>query len=196
MPGNIYDKYSIGSSRPAARSSSYTLLFDDHVALGSEQPTVSGIAGRQNAIHHIDATGHILRQLSRHADPMAYRGRLRGRISSVASTSFEAKWPGLTDRQTTDGVRIGVQIGRAVRIPAANRETWSPGRWEERITGPTLFRHPAGHGGTLAWRAQRTVRCCSAGQIHDRWGIFRAFIERHEDVAAESRAGRRRLIQE
>ena len=110
---------------------------DIDTSLAGKQRPVAGIAGGQDAIHHIDAQGHVLGELVGHSDAHDVARLFNWQVRLGGGDHVEGQRARLADRQSTDGVPGQVerdQFARALGVPAifgavvyrvdADRERW------------------------------------------------------------------------
>ncbi len=79
-------------------------LFDDHSSEVGKQVTVARVARGQDAIHHVQAAGHVFGKLFRHADAHHVTRPVRRQQRRRERGHFEAQRARLADRESADGV--------------------------------------------------------------------------------------------
>ena len=156
-------------------------VFYHHFTFGGEDPAVAGIAGGQDAIHHVDTAGDVLRQFVRHANAHGVTGPVFGQVRLAGLHHFEAERARLPYGEAPDGVAVSIKIHK---LPGALRaEVWEDGALhdgEEGVAGGRFGNALAVVGEGAFGPAHGSFHGGAGGFMGDR--IRGTFVQHHHDV--------------
>jgi hypothetical protein len=89
-------------------------VLDNDFAFGGEEPAVAGVAGGEDAIHHIDAAGDVFGEFMGHADSHGVARAVFGEEGFGGFHHFEAQRARLADGESSYSIAIGVEFEQAL----------------------------------------------------------------------------------
>jgi len=159
-------------------------VLDDDAPFGREQIPIPGVAGGQDAIHHIDAPRHVLGQLGRHPDPHGVTRPVARQNIACRFHHLQTEGPRLADREAADRVPIGVEVEEGSSAFTAKIRKHRPlDDRKERVAGGERGNAGAEMVVGLPCPADRASHGFPGVFVAD--GVLGALVEDHEDVAPE-----------